>query len=113
MSMRTFVDSSGNEWEVFDVVPPADERRSRERRTTESLGEASMDRRERDRRLTVGDMAHLSTIHDGWLCFERGADRRRLSPIPGDWRRCPDGALEEYCRSARPVRPLSRDTVSR
>src|SRR5829696_6316485 len=32
MSLRSFVDSSGNEWQAFDVVPQPDERRHTERR---------------------------------------------------------------------------------
>ena len=106
MSLRAFVDSGGNEWRVFDVVPRAGERRGRERRTVETPAEMFSDRRDSERRLTVGDIARFSTLSEGWLCFKRGADRRRLSPIPGDWSRCTDAVLEDYCRRARPVRQL-------
>ena len=113
MSLRVFVDSGGNEWQVFDVVPRTGERRSGERRELEASEEANSDRRESDRRLAVGDVARHSTISEGWLCFEQGAERRRLSPIPGDWSRCSDAALEDYCRGARRVRPLYADLTSR
>jgi hypothetical protein len=111
MSLRAFVDSGGNEWQVFDVVPRSGERRNGERRERDP-GEALANRRENERRLSVGDLSRLSTISEGWLCFERESDRRRLSPIPGDWIRCSDAALEDYCRRARPVRPLSSDVLS-
>jgi hypothetical protein len=105
MSLRAFVDSGGNEWQVFDVVPrTAAERRSQERRALEASQAA--DRRDGDRRFRIVDLGRLSTINESWLCFERGSDRRRLSPIPNDWTRCPDEALEDYCRRARPARRL-------
>jgi len=113
MSLRAFVDSGGNEWRVFDVVPRAGERRGEERRMPEPPTHTFGDRREAERRLTVGDFSRLSTVHEGWLCFERGPDRRRLSPIPGDWNRCPDAVLEDYCRRALPVRPLRGRVSSR
>jgi hypothetical protein len=70
------------------------------------------DRRDGERRLTVGDIARISRLSEGWLCFERGSDRRRLSPIPGDWNRCPDAVLEDYCRRALPVRPSRQDVTN-
>lgn len=109
MSLRTFVDSGGKEWQVFDVVPRTTERRAAERRASRAPARPTIDRRETDRRLTVGNLARLSTISAGWLCFEFGSDCRRLSPIPSDWRRCSDADLERYCESARPVRSWNRD----
>ena len=115
MSLRTFVDSGGSEWNVFDVVPRTDDRRGSERRGVDNASagaaETLADRRDSDRRITVGEIAHFSTISEGWLCFERGSDRRRLSPIPGDWRRCTDACLEQYCRLALPGRSLRRDLI--
>ena len=112
MSLRVFVDSSGNEWHVFDVVPRTGERRVENRRALEASEEANADRRDGDRRLAIGNLGRLSTISEGWLCFEQGAERRRLSPIPGDWSRCTEAALEDYCRRARPARPLHADLTS-
>ena len=112
MSLRAFLDSGGNEWQVFDVVPRKGERRNQERRAVASAEQSSADRRDTDRRLGVGGVARaLASNSDGWLCFERGTDRRRLSPIPGDWSRCPDEALESYCRRAQPVRRLHADVA--
>lgn len=110
MSLRAFVDSGGNEWHVFDVVPRTGERRSQERRLDATSEDARRDRRESDRRLGVGGVARaLTTKSEGWLCFARESDRRRLTPIPGDWNRCPDETLEAYCRRAQPVRRLHAD----
>ena len=112
MSLRAFLDSGGNEWQVFDVVPRTGERRNQERRVVASSEQANADRRERARRLAVGGVARALTINSkGWLCFERGSDRRRLSPIPSDWSRCPEETLEAYCRRAQPVRRIRADVA--
>lgn len=104
MGFRTFLDSSGREWSAFDVVPRAQERRRFERRVMSQLTGSVDDRRDGDRRVTVGGRSSLANgVIDGWLCFERGVDRRRLTPIPDDWQRCSDRQLEDYCHSARPV----------
>ncbi len=44
-------------------------------------------------------------LQAGWLVFESGADRRRLSPIPPAWERYTDAALERICARAEPCRP--------
>jgi len=107
MALRIFVDSRGGEWQAFDVVPRANERRRYDRRSPAEQ-RAEDERREADRRLTVGGRSALvSSLSDGWLCFEKGSDCRRLSPIPEDWRRCTDQELEAYCDSAKPVRGSS------
>jgi hypothetical protein len=111
MSLRIFVDSGGNEWHAYDVVPPTDERRSGERRSNDATSEAQNDRRDAERRLTIGTFGRLTTMHEGWLCFERDLERRRLSPIPEDWRRCTDSELEAYCHSANRVPALHLDPV--
>ena len=117
MAFRTFVDASGTEWLVYDVIPPADERRRTDRRGDEgsaspeqgdegSDGESvPADRREPDdRRITVGRVSLVSRANpDGWLVFETTAERRRLSPIPDDWSCCDTDTLEAYRQAARPV----------
>ena len=104
MGFRTFLDSNGLEWTAFDVVPRAQERRQLERRVLGQLADMIEDRRDQDRRVTVGGRSSLAGgVNEGWLCFERGVERRRLKPIPENWLRCSDRELEEYCRSARPV----------
>lgn len=38
-----------------------------------------------------------------FLCFERGVDRRRLAPIPDDWKECEAADLNRYLEKARAV----------
>lgn len=107
MAFRDFVDSDGLEWQAFDVIPRTTERRTAERRSGEvrSVEEGSdTERRESDRRFVgVGRAALTPTVRSGWLVFERGAERRRLSPIPENWHRLTDSELDAYLRVARPV----------
>ena len=42
-------------------------------------------------------------IPSSYLCFERGIDRRRLTPIPADWKECTAAKLDEYREQAKPV----------
>jgi hypothetical protein len=102
MALRTFVDSTGQEWQAYDVVPREEERRRYDRRSGEVQLEEVEDRREQDRRLTVGGRERIPA--KSWLTFEMATERRRLSPIPEDWYRANDAQLEAYCRAARPVR---------
>ena len=45
---------------------------------------------------------------DGWLCFDRGSERRRLAPIPDDWESLPDGELSQmWARAQRGTLALS------
>jgi hypothetical protein len=106
VALRTFVDAMGDEWEAFDVIPRAEERRAYNRRSAgQTQAMADAERREHDRRITVGGRSNLvGNLNQGWLCFERGSDRRRLTPIPSDWQRCSDEELSAYRDSARPVR---------
>ena len=107
MAFRDFVDSDGLEWQAFDVIPRTTERRTAERRSGETRAVeegAETERRESDRRFVGTGRATLtSTVRSGWLVFERGAERRRLSPIPENWQRLTDSELDAYLRVARPV----------
>jgi hypothetical protein len=104
MGYRSFKDSTGVEWDAWDVVPQLGERRVEDRRRTRQPI-AFRDRRRGERRIVASPRAVLASgLSSGWLCFEGAAQKRRLSPIPDDWARCADAQLEEYCRMARPVR---------
>jgi hypothetical protein len=103
MSLRAFTDSNGQEWEAYDVVPRTEERRHYDRRSGETKADLIDERRDADRRVTVGRSDHM-TSKEGWLCFESHDERRRLTPIPNDWKRCDDAQLEAYLREARPAR---------
>jgi hypothetical protein len=107
MAYRTFVDSDGTEWQAWDVLPKAVERRITNRRISRE-GVTFPDRRQADRRRVDGRWTPLTSgLRDGWLCFDAAGNRRRLTPIPSDWEDCGPTALERYCRSATPVRRSS------
>lgn len=106
MPYRTFVDSVGSEWQVWDIVPRHSERRSGglpERRLTD-VEVPFPNRRRENRRIAETRRAVLrGTYALGWLCFETDREKRRLSPIPGDWTACSDERLEGYLRAAERV----------
>jgi hypothetical protein len=72
-TVRRFTDAEGLEWVVYPVVNPA-------------VGAGSE-----------------GGIPGTFLCFERGVDRRRLAPIPDDWKYCASTELGEYLERARAV----------
>ena len=64
---RTFTDARGIWWDVFAVYPQA----------------------------RPWLHSHLQgTFQQGWLCFDSGTEKRRLSPIPDDWHAAGDRELE-------------------
>jgi hypothetical protein len=104
MSYRSFKDSTGVEWDAWDVVPQLGERRVEDRRQGRQAI-AFRDRRRAERRIVMSRRPVLAgSLSNGWLCFEGATEKRRLSPIPENWARSTDSQLEEYCRLARPVR---------
>ncbi len=70
---RTFTDARGIWWDVFAVYP--------ESRPSPHF------------RLK-------GTFEQGWLCFDSGTEKRRLSPIPEDWRTVSDAELEQLAARA-------------
>lgn len=77
MALRSFTDSQGHGWRVWNVVPQY-------ATTREEEG------------LTPG-------LEGGWLCFEKDGHKRRLSPIPAHWEDAGSEELERFCRQAAPV----------
>lgn len=75
MPARTFADSAGTVWEVFEV-----------------------------RRLSQKAQAVSIGLELGWLAFTSGADKRRLAPIPRGWYESDDAELERLCGMARAAR---------
>ncbi len=106
MPYRTFVDSIGTEWQVWDIVPRLNERRSGavEDRRVEVVPIAFADRRRESRRITQSRRAVLRGSYAyGWLCFDSYKEKRRLTPIPDDWTTCSEQLMEVYMRHADPV----------
>ena len=106
MPYRTFQDSTGLEWQVWDVVPRLTERRLGELdRRVDITPIAFADRRRLERRLSNNHRTVLrGSYAQGWLCFDNGDLKKRLSPIPGDWTTCDEHTLEAYLRAADRVR---------
>ena len=107
MPYRTFQDSAGGEWQVWDVVPRLTERRlDQSDRRVDITPIAFADRRREERRLSNSHRAVLRGAYaHGWLCFDNGEAKKRLSPIPTDWTTCDDHTLEAYLRAADAVKP--------
>lgn len=124
--MRRFQDESGVEWTVWVVEPTANRwdgpnrRAGQERRllragsTTAAV--ASAERRggrERREQALRAFRTFGGTLAHGWLAFQAGTERRRLSPIPPDWERAADAELAALCRRARPLRSAIAALASR
>ena len=77
----TFLDATDRVWEVREICEPL--------------------LPERRRVLAAKDFA------SGWLLFTCGAERRRLAPLPPDWREAPAEQLRRWCEDASPARPLA------
>lgn len=83
LAMRTFRDSNGTAWTVFEV-----------RRQLSETGEAR---------------SFLpSGFNDGWLCFETSGAKRRLTKYPPRWREFADGELHKLLDQAQPAPNGSR-----
>jgi hypothetical protein len=72
MAARTFEDSAGETWEVFEV-----------HRASDSPGAVS------------------AGLERGWLSFTNGDQKRRLAPFPPDWEMAATSELERLCAQAR------------
>jgi hypothetical protein len=92
MSHRSFRDEVGREWDVWEVVPTAVERRmTRPHKRPPELER----RRLRETRVLVPER-----LQKGWLAFQSGRERRRLVPIPTEWDEMTAGELVELLHQA-------------
>jgi hypothetical protein len=76
MGSRTFDDSTGTHWEVFEV-----------------------------HRASQKPQAVSAGMESGWLSFVSAAEKRRLAPFPRDWEQQADAELERLCGMARVAIP--------
>jgi hypothetical protein len=76
VAARTFEDSSGAVWEVFEV-----------HRSSRAVGGVS------------------GGLESGWLAFVSGERKRRLAPFPAGWEKAPVTELERLCAMARVAPP--------
>jgi len=106
MPLRTFEDSQGASCSVWNVTPfgmQEEERRTTDRRRAAVAGYAGPERRVGpDRRVRTPRLL-TPGLESGWLCFESGSEKRRLSPIPPGWEQAPDEELESLFHNARTV----------
>jgi hypothetical protein len=72
MALRTFTDKAGVEWQVWDVRPEA-----------------------RYQGMTNHD------LEGGWLVFQSEFDKRRLCPIPAEWKGYSAEQLDHLSQAAR------------
>ena len=113
MAFRTFRDSRGIDWRVWDVHPQWTDRRLRERRSSDTPGTPSMryvgpERRHLPgRRWGAPDAEPRVRVREGfekgWLSCESSHERRRFAPIPESWEKLSDAQLELLCQRAQPA----------
>lgn len=77
--VRTFRDGLDREWEVRAIQEQLTERRTR--------------------------LLPRPELAQGWLLFTRGAERRRLDPLPPGWSLASDSVLCRWCDDANEVQP--------
>ena len=103
MAHRTFLDSLGRTWEVWDVTPGKSERRDLSRPAIPPDSIAADRRTQAEYRVVLGpDLAN------GWLAFQTAGEKRRLTPIPADWERLPTDELQQLWDEATEVTPPRR-----
>jgi hypothetical protein len=102
---RQFRDTSGALWDVWDVHP------------NDAIPRSAYDRRGSERSDGAEDSGSPRQplidplLEDGWLCFQRGSERRRFAPVPPGWYELPDAVLRVMVDIASPVMvtpPISR-----
>ena len=110
MAYRTFTDSRGVAWEVWDVIPGRltlaahDHRAAGAERRVASAENAP--RPGVERRLGMDRRTSLSpALRHGWLAFRSTDERRRLAPIPPGWESAAEPELARYCDEAMRVPP--------
>ena len=92
MAHRVFRDELGREWDVWEVVPTAVERRISKASTRPQAVER---RKVKETRVVVPD-----SLQKGWLAFQSGRERRRLSPIPAEWEEMTSSELIDLLNQA-------------
>lgn len=107
MSYRTFVDSTGSYWQVWDSQPTKVERRltASDRRHSRGRPWGGTERRTGHDRRTVSQrrITLAQGYGRGWLTFESLSEKRRLIPIPSGWEEMSNGELRMLCQKAKPI----------
>ena len=95
MTHRKFKDGLGKKWDVWEVYPSAVEQRMSGEHPAAVETVNGLPPEKREVRIRVP-----SSLQDGWLAFQSGAERRRLAPIPRDWISLDDEALARLLAKA-------------
>jgi hypothetical protein len=83
--MREIRDDAGVDWLVYEV--------------------------QRREALTTSGPDLPEPLRNGWLCFESGSEKRRLTPTPAGWESLPAGELARLLGAAAVVkRPAQKTT---
>lgn len=101
MAYREFTDADGTVWTAWDVPPWrvfSPSRTYHERRVHPTPGYTPERRKASERRRDrMGAMSE-----QGWVCFARAGEKRRLAPTPAGWDQASDEELLNLCRRASP-----------
>jgi hypothetical protein len=97
MTFREFVDPDGRSWEAWEVRPIAIERRLNDDRR-------AVPRFAQDRRHAELQFALHGSLREGWLTFQSGDDKRRISPIPSGWSAAPPDEIVAMLARAVPLK---------
>jgi hypothetical protein len=82
--LRSFTDSTGVEWRVWEVSHT----KAGSSSTAKSFSNAKL---------------QGTAFAEGWLCFESKDEKRRLAPIPIGWEKNEHPLLEKLLAQAKPV----------
>lgn len=86
-----------------EVGPPAQEALPPHLTFTADDGAVWTVRAVRPARVTASRTRLPGDFEHGWLAFENGEAKRRLSPIPDGWEELDEAGLRELCRQATPA----------
>ncbi len=107
MKFRVFDDYLGQKWEVWQTNPTdAERRRAAERRSDSDRrrgrrGDSTERRVSDDRRAQPATrFPGIPQLENGWLCFEREGQRKRLAPVPEQWESADEMTLAALCNFA-------------
>jgi hypothetical protein len=100
LAKRQFKTDDDVTWIVWDVHPEDLGRLGYDRRATPPAAEGAS-------RAEGGSRRSERLVHPelqrGWLCFQSGTEKRRLTPIPANWYELPDSALRDLLGEAVPA----------
>lgn len=103
MPLREFTDGAGRQWQAWTTVPASPREAEIFAASARLLAERA--RGEPADAGEAGGSARVSpAMAQGWLTFQAGDDKRRLSPVPAGWATATDAELADYLSHAVPVR---------